>query len=201
MNDLICPIFIARLLKNMSVEALWNELLEEVNPQDTEDEDFDSVRMMLENEMSESSIIDLSIHYGGGSLTEGRHIHINRIMCAIHAFIRESRQNSPLNKCLVQLVEDEDLSGVLECPICYEEVDHIRTAMLGCCHEFCRPCLEQHIEKNKMKCPMCRGEIQQITVRQAEDYDAICELAARTNQPSVVPNGEFIYREFEYGEN
>jgi hypothetical protein len=156
---------------------------------------------MLENEVSESSIIDLSIRYGGGSLTEGRHIHINRIMCAIHTFIRESRQNTLQGKCLVQLVEDEVLEGVLECPICYEEVDHLRIAILGCCHEFCRPCLEKHIEINKMKCPMCRGEIQQITVRQGEDYDAICELAARTKQPSVVPDDEFIYREFEYDVN
>jgi hypothetical protein len=185
----------------MSIEALWNELLEEVNPQDTEDSDFDSVRMMLENEVSESSIIDLSIKYGSGSLTEGRHIHINRIMCAIHTFIRESRQNTLQGKCLVQLVEDEVLEGVLECPICYDEIEHNVTAILGCCHEFCRPCLVQHIEKNKMKCPMCRGEIHQITVRRAEDYDAICELAVRTNQPSGVPDDEFIYREFEYGEN
>jgi hypothetical protein len=183
----------------MSVEALWNELLEEVNPQDTEDEDFDSVRMMLENEVSESSIIGLSIQYGGGSLTEGRHIHINRIMCAIYTFIRESRQNTLRGKCLVQLVEDEVLSGVLECPICYEEVEHNVSAILGCRHEFCRPCLVKHIEKNKLNCPMCRGEIQQITFRQAEDYEAICELAARTNQPSGVPDDEFIYREFEYG--
>jgi hypothetical protein len=185
----------------MSTEVLWNKLLEEVNPRDTEDSDFDSVRMMLENEVSESSIIDLSIQYGGGNLTEGRDIHINLIMCAIYNFIRESRENTLQGKCLIQLVEEEEEKVLLECPICYDEIDHLRTAILGCQHEFCRPCLEKHIEINKMKCPMCRGEIQNITVRHTEDYTAICELAARTNLPSVVPDDEFIYREFEYGEN
>jgi len=187
-----------------AIKSKWEEILGEINVQDVEDEDFDEVRMFLENNVHDLMIIAVSVQYGGGIPSERRDVHINRIIGAVRNHIRESREHSfyvPPGKCLVQLVEDEGVERVLECPICYEEVEHASTTILGCCHEFCRPCLEQHIEKNKMKCPMCRGEIQQITVRRQEDYTAICELAMRTNQPSDIPDDEFIYREFEYGEH
>jgi hypothetical protein len=136
-------------------------------------------------------IIAVSVQYGGGIPTECRGVHINRIIRAVRNHMREHRLHAHSDKCLVQVVEEDDVDGVLECPICYDEIEYRRTAMLGCSHEFCRPCLEKHIEKNKLNCPMCRGEIQRITVRRQEDYVAICELAARTSVPAVVPIEHF----------
>ena len=168
-----------------AIKITWEEILGEVNQEDIEDEDFDEVRMFLENDVHDLMIIAVSVRFCGGTPTEGRNRHITRILGAVRNHMRELREHvlrvEP-GKCLVQLIEEE-IDEHMDCPICYEEIEHPRTAMLGCRHEFCRPCLEQHIEKNKMKCPMCRGEIQKITVRRQEDYLAICELAARTNAP------------------
>jgi hypothetical protein len=180
-----------------AIKSTWEEILGEVNQEDREDEDFDGVRMFLENDVHDLMIIAVSVRFCGGIPTEGRHRHITRILCTVRNHMRESREHVPRiepGKCLVQHIEEE-IDEHMDCPICYEEIEHPLTAMLGCRHEFCRPCLEQHIEKNKMTCPMCRGEIQQITVRRQEDYLAICELAVRTNLPDTD-----IYDEFEYNE-
>lgn len=169
-----------------AIKITWEEILGEVNQEDREDEDFDEVRMFLENTVHDLMIIAVSVRFCGGIPTEGRHRHISRILGAVRNHMRELREHvlqiEP-GKCLVQFIEEDEVERVMECPICYDEIEHPRTAMLGCRHEFCRPCLEQHIEKNKMTCPMCRGEIQQITIRRQEDYVAICELAARTSAP------------------
>ena len=171
------------------IKAIWEEILGEVNEQDAEDDEYTIIRLFLEYSVSELMIIAVSVRFCGGTPTEGRERHITRIIGAVRNHMRELREQVPRiepGKCLVQLIEDE-LNEVMECPICYDNIEHSRSAMLGCRHEFCRPCLEQHIEKNKLNCPMCRGEIQHITVRQQEDYVAICDLATRTSVPDVAP--------------
>jgi hypothetical protein len=55
-----------------------------------------------------------------------------------------------------------------ECSICYENIiTPDKVAKLGCHHEFCTGCIEQHIRKTKTEyanCPLCRGEIHRIEV-------------------------------------
>ena len=177
------------------IKETWEEILAEVNEEDREADDYDEVRMFLENAVHDLMIIAVSVQFGGGIPTERRDVHINRIIQAVRNS-REHIPHVPPGKCLVQLVEDEGVERDMECPICYEKIQHKQAAMLGCRHEFCRPCLEKHIEKNNLKCPMCRGVIQHITVRQTEDYVAICDFAARTS----APDNTDIYEDFEYNE-
>lgn len=178
-----------------AIKSTWEEILGQVNEEDIEAVDYDEVGLFLEHDVHDLMIIAVSVQYGGGIPTEDRHVHINRIIRAVRNHMNEYRLRSQCahsDRCLVQVIEEDDVdTGVLDCPICYDEIEYRRIAMLGCRHEFCRPCLEKHIEKNKLNCPMCRGEIQHITVRQSEDYVAICELAARTSVPAVAPLEHF----------
>ena len=170
----------------------WQQLLEEVNQDDLEDEDFDSVMAMLEHEVSREMLITLSVQYGKGHFMEKLSLHKYRIIIAIKQFIEELRANQPnisfidsSTQCSVHLNERTAIEDTFcqECPICYnEDLKTIQMSTLGCQHQFCRPCLVRHIEKNQLKCPMCRTPVNQIVTRQREDYDALCAvLTARVS--------------------
>lgn len=172
------------------IEETWLELLEEVNPGDLEDVDLDSVRAMLENEVGCHIIVAISIQYGNGHFMEKLSVHTNRIIVAIKKFIEESGFYNQYElfesstRCSVHLNERVAIENTFcqECPICYnEDLKTCQMVTLGCKHSFCQPCLVKHIEKNALKCPMCREPINQIITKQREDYEAVCAvLTART---------------------
>ena len=119
-------------------------------------------------------------------------LHKYRIIIAIKQFIEELRANQPnisfidsSTQCSVHLNERTAIEDTFcqECPICYnEDLKTIQMSTLGCQHQFCRPCLVTHIEKNQLKCPMCRTPVNQIVTRQREHYDALCAvLTARVS--------------------
>ena len=185
------------------IDETWQQLLEEVNLDDLEDVDLDSVRAMLHHEVSHEIITAISIQYGDGNIIDNLSAHKDRIIIAIKQFMEELRaneQNIPFfessTRCAVHLNEQPSIEDTFchECPICYkEDLKTIQMSTLGCQHQFCGPCLVTHIEKNQLKCPMCRTPVNQIVTRQHEDYDAVCEtLTARTedtdsdSMPSLV---------------
>ena len=165
------------------IEETWQQLLEEVNQDDLEDVDLDSVRAMLQREVSDEIITAISIQYGDGHFMEKLSTHKDRIIFAIKEFIEELRIKEPFidssTQCSVHLNEQPSIEDTFchECPICYnEDLKTIQMTTLGCLHQFCRLCLVTHIEKNQFKCPMCRTPVNQIVTRQRDDYDAVCAI-------------------------
>lgn len=207
---------VVHLLPNHVIEQdilsdMWNQLLEEVNHGDLEDIDFDSVRMMIENELTNDMIVALSIRYGNGDSLESRNIHIRRIMDAVRVATENARDITSVsymlqtNECAVHFIQNAvDDGGGTECPICYEDIANIQTVRLGCNHDYCSSCLIRHMDKNKLNCPMCREQIQHITVRQQQHYDAVCTLLEGRNVidddddddiPGLISDSESEYEE------
>ena len=50
----------------------------------------------------------------------------------------------------------EEIPDELSCPVCLSEFDQPK--VLPCNHVFCKGCLEQWMDKNKLTCPICRIE-------------------------------------------
>jgi hypothetical protein len=70
---------------------------------------------------------------------------------------------------------DENIE--FECSICYDTIiTPDKIAKLGCNHEFCTGCIEQHIRKTKTEyanCPLCRGEIHRMEVCSSQNTTLI----------------------------
>jgi len=84
--------------------------------------------------------------------------------------VEDARKNRrPEYRSPIEHIEKESGQTIdFECSICYENIiTSGQIAKLGCNHEFCTECIEQHIRKTKTeyaKCPLCRGEIHQMEV-------------------------------------
>jgi hypothetical protein len=60
-----------------------------------------------------------------------------------------------------------DQNQVIECPICYEEIDQLKNCVTTeCGHQFHCSCLMKNSATNGFKCPMCRS-----TMAEEEDED------------------------------
>ena len=64
--------------------------------------------------------------------------------------------------------ENEDLSQLCECNICYDEKELKNYVKLGCKHEFCKDCVINTMKtsnNNKLCCAFCRTEVSEIESR------------------------------------
>ena len=53
-----------------------------------------------------------------------------------------------------------DSDSLIECPICYNNINNIST--LSCGHTYCEDCILNWVKKDKNTCPNCRDEIKYI---------------------------------------
>jgi hypothetical protein len=64
--------------------------------------------------------------------------------------------------------ENEDISQLCECNICYDEKELKNYVKLGCKHEFCKDCVINTMKtsnNNKLCCAFCRTEVSKIESR------------------------------------
>lgn len=78
--------------------------------------------------------------------------------------------------CSIQLniMSNQDIREEYdECSICYNNIVSDTYCKLSCDHYFCSPCVLQYIKglylshRDHLTCPLCRGEIAEITLSQA----------------------------------
>ena len=48
---------------------------------------------------------------------------------------------------------------MLECPICFNNINDNNKCITDCNHIYCKDCLNNWFEKNKVDCPICRKKI------------------------------------------
>lgn len=72
----------------------------------------------------------------------------------------------------LQIIADnkkEEDAEIIECPICYEEIDPLKNCVTTeCGHQFHCKCLMQNSATNGFSCPMCRS----IMAEELEDSDS-----------------------------
>ena len=51
------------------------------------------------------------------------------------------------------------MSVAINCSICFNDISKENICKTNCNHEFCKTCLDLWFDKNKLSCPMCRGDI------------------------------------------
>jgi hypothetical protein len=66
--------------------------------------------------------------------------------------------------------DNEDISKLCECSICYDEKELKNFVKLGCNHEFCKDCLittmkTTQINGNNLSCALCRTEVKSVKSR------------------------------------
>lgn len=66
---------------------------------------------------------------------------------------------------------NNDTSIIIECPICYNNIDKINTITLNCKHNFCLECSQKLLNTKYKNCPCCRKDIQTITCYKKDVYD------------------------------
>ena len=65
--------------------------------------------------------------------------------------------------------EETEVTEVIECPICYEEINPLKNCVTTeCGHQFHCKCLMQNSATNGFSCPMCRS----IMAEELEDSDS-----------------------------
>ena len=66
------------------------------------------------------------------------------------------------------IVDQKEQQIVVECPICYDEIDQLKNCVTTeCGHQFHCKCLMQNSATNGFACPMCRSTM----AEEAEDSD------------------------------
>lgn len=66
---------------------------------------------------------------------------------------------------------NNDISIIIECPICYNNVDKTNIITLNCKHDFCLDCSQKLLNTKHKNCPYCRNDIQTITCYKKDVYD------------------------------
>ncbi|XP_041799428.1 E3 ubiquitin-protein ligase SH3RF1 isoform X2 [Chelmon rostratus] len=63
-------------------------------------------------------------------------------------------------------MEEPTLMALLECPLCFEQLD-VSAKVLPCQHTFCMPCLQrQEATRSQLLCPECRAPVPSRTVEE-----------------------------------
>ena len=107
------------------------------------DEHLEDRALLLSNSIGKSCTKDDIINLCGLSSTNG--------------LISSKCSDNYENPLLIKL--NELLEGQVECPICYDELDETARIAGKCGHIFHENCLNNLIEKNIQKCPICRQPI------------------------------------------
>ena len=66
---------------------------------------------------------------------------------------------------------DNNISIIIECPICYNNFDKTNTISLNCQHNFCLDCTQKMLNTKHKNCPYCRDIIETITCYKKDVYD------------------------------
>jgi hypothetical protein len=79
--------------------------------------------------------------------------------------------------------DNEDITKICECSICYDEKELKNFVKLGCNHEFCKDCLittmkTSQINDNNLSCALCRTEVKSVKSRTEQAHTDISELIA-----------------------
>lgn len=93
---------------------------------------------------------------------------------AIRQAQQQLQSRKPIEYTDMAVCEDT----VFECSICYEDTSGPKTIKLGCNHEFCCGCIENHIRSKKesaVMCPLCRREILTVSMS-ADGNESLIEL-------------------------
>ena len=74
------------------------------------------------------------------------------------------------------------------CSVCLNQFEDTNVCETQCHHNFCKTCLDEWFNKNKMTCPLCRTQIQYFTC-QGEVNRVVCVYPRTANPPiPVLPN-------------
>jgi hypothetical protein len=88
----------------------------------------------------------------------------------LNAYIKESRSNTFFYFHCATRLENKGVFGnkMLECPICYSDIDTSNHIHTPCNHHFHETCLtkwslaDENKEKTKIPCPMCRQSLDMV---------------------------------------
>ena len=72
--------------------------------------------------------------------------------------------------------EEENLSEICQCSICWDDKELKNFVKLNCNHEFCKDCISQTLRtetRTNFTCALCRSEITSIRLRTQEVQDEI----------------------------
>jgi hypothetical protein len=67
--------------------------------------------------------------------------------------------------------DNNNISIIIECPICYNNFDKTNTISLNCQHDFCLDCTQKMLNTKHKNCPYCRDNIETITCYKKDVYD------------------------------
>ena len=73
---------------------------------------------------------------------------------------------------IIDLTDEDNGSKITTCCICLETNTYIKT---NCGHVFCN-CILQHLSKNGVSCPMCRGKVFELNYGDAEHLDTTVKM-------------------------
>jgi hypothetical protein len=73
----------------------------------------------------------------------------------------------------LQKIADQNQNEVIECPICYEEIDQLKNCVTTeCGHQFHCSCLMKNSATNGFSCPMCRSIMaEELADSDSEEYE------------------------------
>ena len=79
--------------------------------------------------------------------------------------------------------DNEDITKICECSICYDEKELHNFVKLGCNHEFCKDCLittmkTSQTNDNNLSCALCRTEVKSVKSRTEQAHTEMSELIA-----------------------
>ena len=78
-------------------------------------------------------------------------------------------QNSENRKLkIISTIENDEISGICECNICWDDKDVKDFVKLGCKHEFCKDCLIKTLRSDIREipcCALCRTEVTKLISR------------------------------------
>jgi len=66
---------------------------------------------------------------------------------------------------------NNDISIIIECPICYNNFNKTNIVTLNCKHDYCLDCTQKMLNTKHKKCPYCRNVIETITCYSKDVYD------------------------------
>jgi hypothetical protein len=70
------------------------------------------------------------------------------------------------------------------CSICMEEIDIENKCITNCNHEFCKKCLHDWFETNKITCPICREDIKEYNNNNEKNH--IIKVKNENTNPHVL---------------
>ena len=85
-----------------------------------------------------------------------------------------------------------ETSSKITCSICLGEILSDNLCKTNCNHEFCKSCLDLWFDKNKLSCPMCRGDIKYFNHKGVNNRVVGVYRPRRRPQPNPVTSTSII---------